>query len=1038
MNLSEIFIRRPVMTILVMATVAFFGVLSYISLPVSDMPDVDYPTITVTVSWPGADPQTVANNVVVPLEQQFTTVEGLQSISSTSYTGSATIVLQFRLDRNIDLAAPDVLAAINTANPQLPKDLPYAPTYTKTNPTASPILFLSVTSPVMPSGDLYNYGYSVLAQRISLVDGVSQVQTYGQPYAVRLRVDPQKMAAKGIGIEDVGNAIKLANVYQPVGTLFGAKREFTIQCNGQLIPANQYDPIIIKNDDGSIVRFRDVGHAIDSVQDDKVPVTFYQGDYAAQSIVLAVRKQPGANSLQIIDDINTLLPSLEAQIPGSVKILRIFDQSSFIKDSIHDVQLTLSIALILVILIIFFYLGKVKDTFIPVITIPLSVLGTFVVMLHMKFTVDILSMLAITLAIGYLVDDAIVVLENIVRHVEAGEKPLTAALNGSKEISFTILSMTLCLCTIFIPLLFMGGIIGRILHEFAVTIVVTVFISGMISLSLTPLMCSRFIAAPKEGEKKEKTKIEKFSDSLNHKILGVYAPSLKWALNNKLIILCLGICSLFFSLFLFVKLPKDFLPPDDLGVIQGFIQTVDGTSPFLVSDYADKLAKILIKDPNIESITAVAATPQDNEGILYLTLKPINKRLALAPLLKHLQPIVNQIPGCRVFLVPLPLINLQVGTTNSKGDYQFTLTSMSADDLYHFGPMMETQMKQLKSITAVVSDMDIAEPQAKVEILRDRASQYNITATQIENALGLSYATSNLSPINTSSYQYYAIMETFPRFYRNPTDFRQIWIRNINNEMVPFSAITKVTEITGPLTVNHLDGLPSATISFNLAPKAPLDVSLKEIEAVAKKLLPPTVTGSVQGSANVFKESFANLQSLLLIAFFLVYIILGILYESFSPPFTVMSTLPPAALGGFLSLMICRETLSLYAVVGLIMLLGIVMKNGIIMIDFANDSRHRLGKSIDESIYHACQVRCRPILMTTFAALMGAVPIALGIGGATAKSRQGLGIVIVGGLIFSQIMTLYLTPVIYVYIETLHDKIMKRKNKEPAEEVSES
>jgi hydrophobic/amphiphilic exporter-1 (mainly G- bacteria), HAE1 family len=1035
MNLSEIFIRRPVMTILVMATVAFFGVLSYLSLPVSDMPDVDYPTITVTVSWPGADPQTVANNVVVPLEQQFTTVEGLQSISSTSYTGSATIVLQFRLDRNIDLAAPDVLAAINTANPQLPKDLPYAPTYTKTNPTASPILFLSVTSPTMTQGDLYNYGYSVLAQRLSLVDGVSQVQTYGQPYAVRLRVDPQKMAAKGIGIGDVGNAIKLANVYQPVGTLFGAKREYTIQCNGQLIPAAKYDPIIIKNDNGSIVRFRDVGHAIDSVQNDKEPVTFYQGDYDAPSIVLAVRKQPGANSLQIIDNINTLLPSLEAQIPGSVKIVRIYDQSQFIKDSIHDVQLTLSIALFLVIVIIFFYLGKVKDTFIPVITIPLSVLGTFVVMLQMKFTVDILSMLAITLAIGYLVDDAIVVLENVVRHVEHGEKPMTAALNGSKEISFTILSMTLCLCTIFIPLLFMGGIIGRILHEFAVTIVVTVFISGMISLSLTPLMCSRFIAAPKEGEKKEKTAVEKFSDSLNQKILGVYAPSLQWALNHKKTILCFGIGSIFFSLFLFIKLPKDFLPPDDLGVIQGFIQTVDGTSPFLVSDYADQLAKILVKDPNVDSITAVAANPQDNEGILYITLKPIDKRLALAPLLKHLQPIVNQIPGCKVFLVPLPLINLQVGTTNSKGDYQFTLTSMSTDDLYQFGPMMETQMKQLKSITAVVSDMDVTEPQAKVEILRDRASQYNIDATQIENALGLSYATSNLSPINTSSYQYYAIMETFPRFYRNPTDFRQIWLRNTNNQMVPFSAITKVTETTGPLTVNHIDGLPSATISFNLSPNAPLNIALKEVETIAKKLLPPTVTGSVQGSANVFKESFADLQFLLLIAFFIVYIILGILYESFSPPFTVMSTLPPAALGGFLSLMICRETLSLYAVVGLIMLLGIVMKNGIIMIDFANDSRQRHGKSIHDAIYHACQVRCRPILMTTFAALMGAVPIALGIGGATAKSRQALGIVIVGGLIFSQIMTLYLTPVIYIYIETLHDKIMRKKKKEGVEEI---
>lgn len=1018
------------MTILVMLTVAFFGVLSYINLPVSDMPDVDYPTITVSVDWPGADPQTVANNVVVPLEQQFTTVEGLQTISSTSYTGSATIVLQFRLDRNIDLAAPDVLAAINTATPQLPKDLPYAPTYTKTNPTASPILFLCVTSPTMTRGDLYNYGYSVLAQRISLVDGVSQVQTYGQPYAVRLRVDLQKMAAKNLGIQDVAEAIKQANVYLPVGTLFGEKREYTINAKGQLMPAAQYDPIIIKNDNGSIVRFRDIGQAIDSVQNDKVPVNYYAGDYDAQSVVLAVRKQAGSNTLQIVEDINALLPSLQAQIPGSVKLVRIYDQSQFILDSIHDVQLTLFIALMLVVLIIFFYLGKVRDTIIPVITIPLSVLGAFIIMLQMKFTVDILSLLAITLAIGYLVDDAIVVLENIVRHVELGEKPLTAALNGSKEISFTILSMTLCLCTIFIPLLFMGGIIGRILHEFAVTIVATVFISGMISLSLTPLMCSRFIKESQQGVEKKKTFVEKLSHHLNEKILAVYSPSLEWALNHKLTVLGIGFGSLALSFFLYVKLPKDFLPPDDLGVIQAFIQTVDGTSPFQVTEYTDKLSKILAKDPNVKSIIGVSATPQDNEGIMYISLKPIDKRLALQPLLKHLNPIVNQIPGCRVFLVPLPLINLQAGTTSSKGDYQYTLTSMSTEDLYKYGPIIEQKMKQLTSITAVVSDMDVTEPQANIEILRDRASQYNITATQIESALGLAYATGNLSPINTSSYQYYAIMETFPHFYRNPTDLKQIWLRNTNNQMVPFSAICKVTENIGPLTVNHIDGLPSATISFNLGPNSPLNEALKEIEIMASKTLPPTVTGSVQGSASVFKQSFANLQFLLLVALFIVYIILGILYESFFPPLTVMSTLPPAALGGFVSLMIFGETFSLYAVVGMIMLLGIVMKNGIIMVDFANESRMHEGKSIHEAIFHACMVRCRPILMTTFAAMMGAVPIAIGIGGATAKSRQSLGIVIVGGLIFSQIMTLYLTPVIYVYIEMLHDKLKRKKKPE--------
>lgn len=1027
MNLSEIFIRRPVMTILAMLTVAFFGILAYNALPVSDMPDVDYPTITVSVSWPGADPQTVANNVVVPLEQQFTSLEGIQSISSTSYTGSATIVLQFHLDRNIDLAAPDVLAAINTATPQLPKDLPYAPTYSKTNPTASPILYLAVTSEILTRGDLFNYAFSILAQRLSMVEGVSQVQTYGYPYAVRLRVDPQKLAAKNIGFDDVAEAIQQANVYLPVGTLFGEKREFTISADGQLIPAAAYDPIIIKNDNGSITRFRDVGHAIDSVQNDKLFAFFHEGDLTAPSVVLAVRKQADTNTLQIINDINALLPSLQAQIPASIKLVRIFDQAQFILDSVHDVQLTLFVALLLVVCVIFFYLGKVRDTLIPVITIPLSVLGTFVVMLLMGFTIDILSLLAITLAIGYLVDDAIVVLENIVRHVEAGLTPFKAALQGSKEISLTILSMTLCLCTIFIPLLFMEGIIGRILHEFAVTIVVTVLISGLISLSLTPLMCARFIPEKKENAIQKKNWIESTSNTLNAKILAWYAPSLRWALAHRKTVLSIGLGSLALSIVLLVKLPKDFLPPDDLGLIEAYIQTVDGTSPFLLKEYAEKVCTSLKKDPNIQNILSVAGYPQDNEGVLYIHTKPIGERLALQPLLKHLQPLVNQFPGCKVFLKPLPLINLQVGTTDSKGDYQYTLTTMKPEDLYHYGPLMEEKMKQVTSLANVVSDLDISQPQAQIEILRDRASEYNITATQIENALNLAYATGNLSPINTPSYQYYAIMETFPHFYRNPSDLGQIWLKNTENQMVPFSAICRIKETTGPLSVNHLNGLPSATISFNLAPDAALGTALSHVDTLARSVLPPTVNGSIQGAANVFKSSFANLQFLLIISFFIVYIILGILYENFFPPLTVMSTLPPAALGGFLSLILCHQTLSLYAVVGFIMLLGIVMKNGIIMIDFANESREHRGASIEEAIFEACQIRCRPILMTTFAALMGAVPIALAIGGATAKSRQGLGIVIVGGLLFSQIMTLYLTPVTYTYIERFHEKLKRKK-----------
>ncbi len=1017
------------MTTLVMLALAFFGILAYQALPVSDMPDVDYPTIEVSIDYPGADPQTIANNVVVPLEKQFTTIQGIQTISSTSYTGSGTIVLQFVLSRNVDLAAPDVQSAINAASAQLPKDLPYAPTYSKVNPTSTPILIFVITSPDMSLGDLYNYGDVVLGERLSIIEGVSQVQTYGSPFAVRLRVDPQKMAARGIGFGDVGDAIRAANVYLPTGTLYGFSREFTIDVNGQMDYASLYDPVIIKNDNGSITRFRDIGKAVDSVQSDKMFFKYYEKEDNAPMVVLAMRKQPGANTLNVIQQVNDLLPQLASELPGSVRLIRMYDQSDYIWESVHDVQFTLCVALLLVVLVIFFYLGKVRDTIIPVVAIPMSVLGTFIIMLKLGFTIDILSLLAITLAIGFLVDDAIVVLENIVRHVEHGESPLQAALNGSKQIGFTILSITLCLCTVFIPLIFMGGIIGRILHEFAMTIVIAVAISGIISLTLTPLLCSRFIPPHVEGKKKGV--IEKSSENLNQKILDVYGPSLEWALNHRKTMLFIGAASVVVSLFLLAKLPKDFLPDDDLGIVEAYVQTVDGTSPFILGDYMDQLAKIAVNDPNVSTCAAVGGTPQDNEGIIYIHLKDLKERLPLAEFLKEMNPKINAIPGVKVFLKPLPLINLQVGAVDTKAAYQYTLQSLNSDDLYEFAPKLEDAMKNLTTIKDVNSDLDITQPQLQIEILRDRASIYNVTAYDIENALSLAYAGINLSPINMPDNQYYVIMETFPKFYSEPSQLRQMWFRSSTNQVVPLSAITTMTETVGPLTVNHINALPSATISFNLGPNAALGTALTEVEALSKKVLPPTVFGSVQGAANVFKTSFANLQYLLIITLFIIYVILGILYENFFPPITVMSTLPPATLGGLLSLVLFGETLSLYAFVGIIMLLGIVMKNGIIMIDFANESRLNEGKSIHDAIHHACMVRCRPILMTTFAALMGAVPIALGIGGMTAQSRRPLGIVVVGGLIVSQILTLYLTPVIYTYVEAFHDKLNKLK-KHPA------
>lgn len=1015
MNPSSIFIKRPVMTFLIVLAIAFFGVLSYIKLPVSDLPDIDFPTITVTVSYPGANPETISNNVVVPLEQQFTTIEAISSISSTSYTGNATIVLQFDLDRNIDLAATDVQAAINAASSQLPKDLPYAPIYTKTNPTATSLLFFIVTSPVLTRGELYNYGYTFLSQRLSVIEGVSQVLIYGSPQAIRLRVDPQKLAARGLGLNDVAAAIVTANVQVPVGTLFGPKQEFTLNVDGQLDKAALYDPIILKAQDGSIIRFRDIGQAIDSVLDDKLSVQFFEKGYTAPSVGLAIRKRPGANTLSVIQKVNQILPSLQEQLPSSLRLVRVFDQSEYILESVHEVQMTLLIAIALVAAVIFFYLGNLRDTIIPLIVIPLSILGAFIVILKLGFTINILSLLGITLAVGYLVDDAVVVLENITRHIEMGESPIEAALNGSKEIFFTILSMTLCLCIVFIPILFMEGIIGRILYEFAMTIVVTVFISGMLSLSLTPLLCSKLVGKTT----KEKGRFEAY----HRKMLFLYEKSLNWALDHPKIILTLGVFSLGLSTILMIKLPKDFLPPDDIGLVQGYLQTVDGTSPLAVGESSNKIANILSQDTNIASVVSVGGYPQDNEGFLYIRLKPLKDRLSINPLLSHMYSLAHKIPGVTIFFKPQPLINLEVGTTSSKSDYQYTMQSLSEEDLYKYAPIMQKKLAELPFLSHVNSDLDITQPRCQIHILRDRASSYQISAYQIEQALNLAYATSNLSPINTSSYQYYAIMETFPKFYRDPSALSQIWLPSASGKMVPLTAITDIKESTGPLTVNHLNASPSATISFNLVNTA-LSTALSKINVVAKQTLPSIVKGAVQGGASVFKSSFANLQSLLLITFFLIYIILGVLYENLFSPVTVMSTLAPAAVGGLLSLILFNQSFSLYAFVGVIMLFGIVLKNGIILIDFANLAVRE--KTPHQAIFEACLTRFRPIIMTTFAAIMGAVPIAIGIGGAIAKTRQPLGIVIVGGLLFSQVVTLYLTPVVYLYIKKLEEKLEKK------------
>lgn len=1027
MNLSAPFIRRPVMTSLVILALIFFGVVSYRSLSVSDLPAVDFPTIMVKVTYPGADPITISNNVVTPLEEQFTTIDGIKTISSNSITGSASIILQFNLDRNIDGASTDVLAAINAANQQLPQDLPYMPTYQKADPTATPILFFAVSSDTLTQAELYTYAHTVLGERINITEGVSQVQVYGSPYAVRIQVDPQKLSARGIGFNEFGDAIQQANVYLPTGTLYGPKREFTIDCNGQITKAEGYKSLIVKNDDGQITRVEDVADAFDSLWNDKYYIQYLNKETSQPMVGLAIRKQPGANTLATIDRINEKLPSLLAEIPSSINVNRMYDQSEYIKDSVNDVEMTLVIALCLVVLVIFLYLGKLVNTVIPSLAIPVSILGTFIMMMLLGFTIDILSLLAITLAIGFLVDDAIVVLENIARHVEEGASSYQGALDGSKQISFTILSMTVCLCTVFIPLVFMGGIVGRLLHEFAMTIVIAVLFSGIVSLTFTPMLCSRFIASYKLDQ--EKTKVERFSEWFNQKLLNLYKPSLEWCLRHQKTVLVLAFASLAATIYLILALPKDFLPDDDIGFIQGFAQAPDGTSPFETKEIAKKVEAVAIKNPYVEMMVTLGAVQQSNQGIFYFRLTDIHKRPSTQVVAQMLNAeLAKVIVDAQIFLKPLPLINLQVGAQAAKAEYQYTLTSLNSEDLYAAAENLEHKLKGLKELSTVTSDMDITQPQLHIDIDRDKASVYNITAHDIERALSLAYADINLSPINEPDNQYYVIMETLPEFYKDPQQLSQLWLRSQTDALVPFTEVVNMTENVGPLSVNHINGLPSATLSFNLANGVPLSSALNVIEQVAEEVVPSTVYGRVEGAADIFKQSFSTLNFLLLVTIFIIYIVLGILYENFFHPVTVMSTLPPAALGGLLSLLIFGYSLSLYAFVGVILLLGIVMKNGIILVDFANEAVEKDHKNAHDAIYQACVKRFRPIVMTTFAALMGAVPIAIGVGGITAASRRPLGVVIVGGLIFSQVLTLYLTPVIYLYVERLREWLHRTPN----------
>ncbi|MCF7806419.1 MAG: efflux RND transporter permease subunit [Simkaniaceae bacterium] len=1020
MNISSPFIKRPVMTSLIIISILFFGLFAYIFLPVSDLPSVEYPTIQVSVSYPGASPETMGTTIAAPLEREFSTIEKVQSIYSTSQNGQTSIVLQFDLDKPISVAAQDVQARINESLSYLPSDLPNQPTYRKVNPTQSPIMYFAFASDTMESPEIYRYVDAYVSRRISMLSGVSQVNIYGPNYAVRIQVDPEKLAARGINISQVAETLASGNVELPIGTLYGSQKEFTLFADGEIYNAEGYSRLIVRNDKGELVRISDIGQALDSADNDKTRINYIHENNAMNCIAIGVQKMAGANTLEVIQEIKALMPRIREELPASIQIKELLDQSEWIWGSIHDVQITLIIAFLLVAAVTFFFLGKATDSIIPIIALPISIIGTFAAMYLLGYTFDILSLLAMTLSIGFLVDDAIVVLENTVRHLEQGKSKLEAAFDGAKQISFTVLSMTLCLAAVFIPMLFMGGIVGRLFQEFASVIMITVTISGFVALSLTPLLCSRFLA---KHHAQHKNWLEHFSEKVNTLFLSTYKIGLTWVLKHKVITAIGGFVSVALTLVLTLIIPKDFIPPSDLGVIEGFTKLEDGTSPFEAMRIQEEISKIVDKNDFVNSTVSAGAYPTSNQGIFWLNLTPYGKRKSIFEIQKIIDEQLSHIPNAQIFTKPLPLIELNIGTSTSMGNYQYTLQSFDTEALYTTAPLLVEKIKQIPGIKQVTSDMYNNEPQINLTINRDKASYYNVTAKDIENTLMYAYGGTKITQINGAFNEYNVILETLPHDYRDPSVLDLLYV---GDNQVPLSAIVDMSETVAPLMINHFNTMPAVTITFDVS-DVPLSTAISNIEAAAKELLPNNVFGNIQGTADVFKKTFNTLILLIIITLFVIYTVLGILYENFIHPLTVMSSLPPAALGGLLTLLIFHETISLYSFVGIIMLLGIVLKNGIILVDFAVEGMVTKNMDIEEAIEHACLTRFRPIIMTTVAALMGAVPVAIGVGSMIARTIRPLGLVIVGGLIFSQFLTLFLTPVVFIYLERLRRFFRSKK-----------
>ncbi len=1017
MNISEVFIKRPIATSLLMLGVAVFGVMAYRALPVSDLPKVDMPTLFIMASLPGASPETMASAVATPLERQFTAIAGLDSMTSTNSLGGTQIVLQFDLSRDIDGAAVDVQTAIAEAMPLLPSGMPNPPSFRKFNPSDMPILRLGVSSKTLPLYEVDDYAETVIAQGISTISGVAQVRVEGsQKYAVRVQVDPNKLASKQIGINEVDNSIRDWNVNLPTGALWGRNQSYNIQATGQLMNAAAYRPLVVAWRNGSPVRLEQVADISDSVEDTRSASWIYRHDTSQRNISLMVMRQPDANTIEVADQVKKLLPVFQAQLPPSVELIVASDWSKQIRESFQDIKYTMMITLGLVVSVIFLFLRKLTATIIPSLALPFSVVGTFGVMYLLSFSLNNLSMMALILCIAFVVDDAIVMLENIVRHIEKGEEPKAAALRGSKEIGFTIVSMTVSLAAVFIPLLFMGGTMGRLFREFAVTITTAILISGVVSVTLTPMLCSRLLRPAGQGREGLPGRVlERMFQGLLH----VYDLSLRWVLLHRPVMLVVFVGVLGATGYLYMVVPKGFIPEADNGSLMGQLEAAQGTSFDQMSTYAREVGRRLIQDPDLDNISVSTGASGFgsngfNTGRMMIELKPRSERdTPIALLVQRLRGRVAGIPGVRAYLTVPSAIRF--GGRMSRSQYQFTLQAPDTDELYARGRDLEAEINKLPIVQDVTSDLEMRNPRINLTIDRDRVAALQLNPMQIQQALYSAYGPRWTSTIYGAKSQYRVLVELLPQFQAHPDSLSLLYFKSSDNRLVPLDSVAKFIYDSAPNTINHSGQLPAVTISFNMKPGVPLGSAVDEIQALADKTLPSTVSTSFQGNARAFQDSLKNLSTLLLLAIAVVYIVLGVLYESYIHPLTILSGLPSAGLGALLTLLIFKVDLSIYAFVGLIMLIGLVKKNAIMQIDFALDAERKEGKSPAEAIYEGCLIRFRPIMMTTMAALLGALPLAVG-WGAGGESRRPLGLTVAGGLVFSQLITLYMTPVVYTYL----------------------